>query len=103
MSGSFPGALSHSGTAVLDYGSVPAAEAQVDVLAQAGILNTSRVRAWFSGNAMTSNGITEHLMAGALVRLTPGLPVADTGFTIYADNIGGLATGTFRVQWQWSP
>lgn len=36
-------------------------------------------------------------MAGALVRLTPSDPIQNTGFTIYANNIGGLATGRFRT------
>lgn len=51
---------------------------------------------------MGDNDAQEHLMAGALVRLTPSDPIANTGFTIYANNIGGLATGRFRVDWVWS-
>lgn len=93
-----PGTTSRSGTIVLDYGDDPVAEASVSVTGQVGILATSRVRAWFAGNTMSDNGAEEHLMAGALVRLTPNLPTPDDGFTIYADNLGGLATADSAVQ-----
>lgn len=96
------GTKAHVGTAVLDYGTTPAYEAQVDIAGQTGILPTSHVRVWFQGETMGSNSAQEHLMAGALVRLTPSDPIADVGFTIYADNVGGLATNKFRIDWLWS-
>lgn len=87
---------------MIDYGATPTAQAIVTVGGQAGITATSRVRVWFAGNSMSDNDADAHIMAGALVRLTPSQPVADDGFSIYATNIGGLATGTFRVSWIWS-
>lgn len=102
MSAVSGGTASQSGTIVLDYGTVPAAEAAVAVAGQNGIRSTSRVRVWLDGHAMSDNSATEHLMGGALIRLTPSQPVDNDGFTIYADNIGGLATGMFRVSWIWS-
>lgn len=97
-----PGTVTRSGTAVLDFGLTPSPEASVSVTGQTGITTASRVRVWFGGNTMSDNDATEHLMAGVLTKLTPSQPVADDGFTIYADNIGGLATGKFRLQWLWS-
>lgn len=91
-----------AGTVVLDYGDTPSPTASVDVAGQTGITPSSHVRVWFQGEVMSNNDAQAHLMAGALVRLTPSDPVADVGFTIYASNIGGLATGKFRVDWLWS-
>lgn len=92
----------HVGTAVVDYGNVPSPEAVVAVIGQTGILASSHVRVWFQDKVMSSNGALEHRMASSLVRLTPADIEPNVGFSIYADNIGGLATGKFRIDWIWS-
>lgn len=90
------------GTATLDYGATPVDGASVAVTGQAGILTGSAVEAWFMADTTADNGVDEHLMAGTLAKLTCGSIVAGTGFTIFADNIGLLATGQFSVRWVWN-
>lgn len=89
------------GTATLDFGATPAAEASVSVTGQAAILAGSSVEAWAQGATTAGNNENAHLFAGVGMKLTCGIPVAGTGFTIYATTVAGLATDTFTVQWAW--
>ena len=90
------------GTAVLDFGAEPGAtEATVAVAGQAGILATSSVEAWIQGATSANNTVADHLVAAALLKVTPGIPTAGVGFTLYGDTLAGLAAGQFTVQWVW--
>lgn len=89
------------GTATLAFGATPAGEASVAVTGQGSILTTSQVEAWIEGATTADNDENMHLMAGALMRVTCGIPVAATGFTIYADVLAGEVTGDFTVSWAW--
>jgi len=89
------------GTATLDFGSTPSVEASVAVTGQAAILATSVAEAWVMGAITAGNDENAHLFAGVGMRLTCGIPVAGTGFTIYGTIFSGLADGTFTVQWAW--
>lgn len=92
-----------SGTAILDFGPTPSSQAQIDVSGQAGITVNSRIRTWLSSERhMSDNDENSHLMAGLFMKLVAGDVVPDTGFTIYALSMVGLATGRFRVDWLWS-
>jgi len=53
------------------------------------------------GAITAGNDENAHLFAGVGMRLTCGIPVAGTGFTIYGTIFSGLADGTFTVQWAW--
>jgi hypothetical protein len=89
------------GTAVLDFGASPAAEASVTVTGQSGILSGSTVDAFIQGGTTADNGAEDHRFAVVALRLIADSVVAGTGFTIYATSISGLATGTFNVKWRW--
>jgi hypothetical protein len=90
-----------TGSATIDFGATPGPEASIAVTGQTLIKATSRPQAWIVGAITATNTDADHLMAGALLRLTCDVPTAGVGFTIYADSLGGLATGTFAVQWSW--
>lgn len=91
----------NSGSAIIDFGSTPESTAQVDVTGQVGIQSNSRIKVWFAERSMSDNDQTEHLMAGVFSRLVSGQIIPDIGFTIFAANLAGLATGQFRVEYRW--
>jgi len=92
-----------TGTATLDFGATPADEASVVVTGQAGIVSGSLVEAWFMQNDTTAdNGADEHNEASAMCPLVCGAIVAGTGFTIFANTLGVLGIGQFKVKWAWN-
>jgi hypothetical protein len=91
-----------TGTATLSFGATPTDNATVVVSGQATIASGSLVEAWIMGATTGTNNEQNHLQAGALIRCTPGIPVAATGFTIYGEVIAGRVTGDFSVQWVWN-
>ena len=48
------------------------------------------------------NGSDEHNEASAMCQLVCGAIVAATGFTIFANTLGVLGIGTFKVKWAWT-
>jgi hypothetical protein len=94
--------MATQGTAVLDFGSTPAAEASVAVTGQTGIAADSLIEAWVMGSSTGDNNEGEHLFAGVALKLVCGIPTAGVGFTIYATSMVGLATGTFNIRWVWN-
>jgi len=92
-----------TGTATLDFGSTPTDVASVVVTGQAGIVSGSLVEAWFMQDDTTAdNGSDEHNEASAMCQLVCGAIVAATGFTIFANTLGVLGIGTFKVKWAWT-
>ena len=89
------------GTAVLDFGATPSPETTVDVTGQTGITPTSQVRISVQGDTMLNNDESDHLLFSQSVKINAGIPVADTGFTIYAKSDLALWTQRFRVRWSW--
>lgn len=90
------------GTAVLDFSSALGDYASVAVTGQAAILATSKVEAFFMGSTTVDSDEEDHLMAAHNVKLVCGIPVAGTGFTIYAFVEQGLTKNTFNVSWVWN-
>jgi len=91
------------GVATLDFGSTPAAEAQVDVTGQTGLTASSLCEAFMmSDNSTGTNTTTDHDFAGVSFRIRCGNRVAGVGFTIYVLCLLGLATGQFKVPWCWN-
>lgn len=79
-----------SGTTVVDFGAFPgASDASATVTGQAGILGTSRVRAWIEATATADHSADEHWVE--TIAVTAGNISAGTGFTIYAKNTGTLS------------
>jgi hypothetical protein len=67
----------------------------VAVTGQAGILTTSRVRAWLAPNARVDEALIEPL------RIVPHSIVAGVGFSISVICDLGKAYGDFRIAWEW--
>lgn len=88
-----------SNVVTIDFGAVPTPEASVAVTFSGQPLGM-RVRAWFSGRSTSDNTVTDHVMAQAMMKLSVGNYITN-GFTIFADSIGGLVTGTFKLNWAW--
>jgi hypothetical protein len=89
------------GTAVLDFGAVPASEASVTVSGQDGITAASFVEAWFMARSTADNDASAHLQAAAVMRVVCSEPAAGA-FTITAYCLHGAVVGTFKVEWTWS-
>lgn len=89
-----PGSSGHSdvalGDAVLTFGSGPASDATVTVTGQGAIAAGSHVQAWIPDDAS----------ANMALRLTTTV-IPGVGFTVRADSIGPLATGTLPIKWSW--
>lgn len=90
-----------TGTAVLDFGDVPAPEASVAVTGIPEIAATSQVRVWLQGDTMLSNSEEDHRLASESISFTSGAIVPGVGFTIYASSNFALWTKRFRVHWRW--
>lgn len=95
------GSIVRVGTAVIDFGDVPAIETAVSVIGQAGITSSSQIRISLQGDTTVGNGVEDHLLAATSIRLTAGTPVAGVGFDIHADSQFALWTKGFRVRWTW--
>lgn len=90
-----------TGTATLDFGA-GSNEAAVAVLAQTGILASSKADAFVMGDDSSSNHTAnDHRYFAALAGLTCGTPTAGVGFTIYATSQHKLS-GQFTVRWVWA-
>lgn len=89
------------GTGVIDFGSTPTDTATLVVTGQTAITALSNVEAYFMRESTASNGVDEHEEAATMIALVVGSVVAGTGFTIYANTIGALVTGTFNIRWVW--
>lgn len=90
------------GLATLNFGLTPTVEAQVSVTGQTGLKASSYVLAWVPMKSTADNSLTDHQVAGTFLSLTVGSLIAGTGFTIYANSIGWMATGQFTVHWMWN-
>lgn len=88
-----------TGTAVINFGSTPSAEASVLVTGQTAITGTTFVEAFMQGSSTGDNDASAHRYAAVALRFIVDDLVAGTGFTIFATSIAGLATGTFNVKW----
>ncbi len=66
--------LGASGSATLDFGSVPAENASVQITGQSGIIASSRAYAYFMSEVTTDNGTDEHEEAASLC--PPGIWIA---------------------------
>lgn len=98
------GTVMNSGTAVLDFGTVPGANTtSVNVIGQTNILLTSTVHVFLMSDTTVSGATGHNVEEHKLVplRLSAGNIVAGTGFTIYADTDWRL-TSTFQVRWSWT-
>lgn len=88
------------GTAVIDFGAAPGTNiVTVVVTGQASIAANSHIFAFVMGEATAEHNIYEHQVAP--IKLTPGLIVPGTGFTITAVTEWRL-TGRFNIHWTWS-
>ena len=90
------------GTAALDFTSTPSDSTSVAVTGQATIASDSTCEAFFMRDTTADNGGDEHEEAATMVPLVCGDVIAGTGFTIFANTIGALVTGQFKVHWVWS-
>lgn len=88
-------------TALLDFGTIPTDFAFTVVTGQSGILPTSHVRVSMQGDVLTYNDENTHLLAAESIKLTAGIPVLNSGFTIYAQSLFGYWTMPLRVRWSW--
>jgi hypothetical protein len=90
------------GTAVIDFGAIPAEEASVVVSGQTGILSGSHAEAFWMGDANGDNDADAHEQMADFCRLVVGDVVAGASFTIKAHLQCGLATGQFNIRWVWN-
>ncbi len=95
------GTTVNTGEATLSFGSTPTNEATVTITGQTSILTTSKVQCWIMGATTSDNNESSHLFGGISINLVSSIPVASTGFTIYASTIVGYVTGDFKVKWSW--
>jgi len=94
-------AAENTGIAILDFGSAPQTDATVAVTGQAGILATSKVQVWIQGDTTAENTEADHLLAGQILGVAAGIPVAGTGFTIDASATRFLVAGAIKARWAW--
>lgn len=87
-----------SGTATLDFGATPTDTASVTVGGQAGLTAASFIEAFFMREAGGTNDADAHEQAAFFLKLVCEF-VSATSFTIIAQSLVGLATGTFTVRW----
>lgn len=90
------------GTAVIDFGAIPATEVTVEVTGQADITSACAVEAWITARSTGDNDASAHKQAAVFLRLVCSEPVDGVGFTITAYCLIGYATGTFEIDWTWS-
>ena len=94
----------HTGTATLDFGTAnpPIRECTAVVGTQTGILASSAITIWISGDDVTaSNGASNHIIGSKLITFTAESIVIGTSFTIRAISEGEVS-GTFNVHWSWT-
>lgn len=89
------------GTSTLDFGPDPAETASVVVTGQPLIAAASHAWAFFMRESTVDNDVDAHEMAAAQCPLVCGEIVPGTGFTIVANVMIFLASGTFKVRWGW--
>lgn len=92
-----PGGNKPFGTAIIDFGLTPSAEAVVTI-PQVGLPGNAHMRAWFSGNSTSDNDGPAHLLAQDMLRLVID-QCTGTNFIIHANSMGFLATGQFLLSW----
>ncbi len=90
------------GTAVIDFGAVPATEASVDVTGQTDITTDCAIEAWVTARSTSDNDTTAHKQAALFIRFVCSEATEGTGFTITAYCLIGFVTGTFLIDWTWS-
>jgi len=90
-----------SGTAVINFGSMPGAyDASAVITGQGKVTANSLIQAWvLPGAGTTDHTADEHLLAG--LRLTIDTIVPGTGFTIRAYSPDGAAYGQYNIAWRW--
>lgn len=79
------------GTATLDFGEVPTGDATVAVTGQNSVISSSQIQIW----------IQDDPIANQMIRLTPINTVPGVGFSIRADSVGALVSGTLPVNWSY--
>ncbi len=89
------------GTAVIDFGAIPANEASVSV-SDPTIVVGAYIEPWIMARSTADNTADDHKQAAAFFRLVASEPIPGVGFTITAYCLVGQATGAFKVEWTWS-
>jgi hypothetical protein len=91
------------GQATIDFGAFPGLnEISVVVTGQTFISATSKAEAFMmADDTSSSHTAKDHRYASALIGLTCGTPVAESGFTIYARAWQKLQ-GTWTLRYVWS-
>lgn len=79
------------GTTTIDFGVVPTSDVTVAVNSQPTLGASAKIQTWIQGDAL----------AQMMLRLTASA-IAGVGFSLRADSLGGLLTGTVAVNWCWS-
>jgi hypothetical protein len=88
------------GSAAVNFGALPGSDgASVAVTGQSAIVAGSRVQAWIRLVSSVDHTPDEHRVEN--LKVTAGLIVPGTGFTIYVDCVEGLTYGIFNVDWEW--
>lgn len=95
-----PGITENFGTAILNFGSTPQADADIFV-PMPNIRTNSRIRAWIACDTTSTNNADSHIQAGTMLSLTASNVIQGLGFTITGRTIAGLTSGTFIVNWEW--
>jgi len=90
------------GESVIDFGEFPGSnQVIVSVTGQSLITTESHVEAFFMAETTSDHTPADHAFADTLVDLTCGVPIAGTGFSIYATSWQKMQ-GTFKVRWVWT-
>jgi hypothetical protein len=93
-----------SGAAIVDFGSTPNDEAQVVVTGLTDLTASSRVSAFILDDSTTSdNTAAAHASLAFASKVSVGVRVAGVGFTISVRLLIGKATGTYDVDYLYTP
>jgi hypothetical protein len=94
--------VSGTGTAIVDFGTQPASDAQLVITGQGGILAGSLVEAWLNYAATVDHTADEHRVEEFQIVAGGNSIVPGVGFTIYMTSEGpGGAFGHWSVSWVW--
>ena len=89
-----------SGSSEVDFGAAPGSDiASIVISGQASILAGSYIRAWKAAEATADHTAFDAVVTDINISCT--VPVAGTGFTIYALSRMGRLTGKYKVYWSW--
>lgn len=89
------------GTATIDFGSSPVAEASFTIAA-AGIVAGAHIEVWVQDSSTVSNDNQSHKQFAWVARFDPGPANSGAGtFPLSVWMMMGLVTGTFVVHYAW--